>query len=127
LQATVQRITVTELRANTFYAIVLLESEGRLVEIDSRPSDAIALALRTKAPIFVAEKVLDSAGHKDPRQKKEESDKWIDDLFDKLNRRTSSRKCSSSPAPIPGPKALSAGETSLMPNSNSPFLTWTAP
>ncbi len=84
LQASVRKIMVTELRSNTFYAIVLLESEGRLIEIDSRPSDAIALALRTQAPIFVAEKVLESAGHKDPKQKKEESDKWIDDLFDKL-------------------------------------------
>jgi bifunctional DNase/RNase len=84
LQASVRKIMVTELKSNTFYATVLLESEGRLIEIDSRPSDAIALALRTQAPIFVAEKVLESAGHKDPKQKKEESDKWIDDLFDKL-------------------------------------------
>jgi hypothetical protein len=84
LQAAVRKIMVTELKANTFYAVVILESEGRQVEIDSRPSDAIALALRTQAPIYVAEKVLDAAGHKDPKQKKEESDKWIDDLFDKL-------------------------------------------
>jgi bifunctional DNase/RNase len=84
LQASVRKIMVTELKSNTFYAIVLLESEGRLIEVDSRPSDAIAVALRTQAPIFVAEKVLESAGHKDPKQNKEESDKWIDDLFDKL-------------------------------------------
>jgi bifunctional DNase/RNase len=58
MTATVRKIIVTELRANTFYALILLETEGRLVEIDSRPSDAIALALRTQAPIFVDEKVL---------------------------------------------------------------------
>jgi uncharacterized protein len=84
MNANVRRITVNDLRSNTFYAIISLEIEGRLVEIDSRPSDAIALALRVKAPIFVAEKVLESAGHAEPKNKKEASDKWIDELFDKL-------------------------------------------
>jgi bifunctional DNase/RNase len=83
MNGNVRQITVNDLRSNTFYAIISLEVEGRLVEIDSRPSDAIALALRVKAPIFVAEKVLDSAGHAE-KAKKEVSDKWIDDLFDKL-------------------------------------------
>lgn len=80
----VRKITVNDLRSNTFYAIISLEVDGRVVEIDSRPSDAIALALRVKAPIFVAEKVLESAGHMEPKTQKETSDKWIDDLFDKL-------------------------------------------
>ncbi|MBM4330323.1 MAG: bifunctional nuclease family protein [Deltaproteobacteria bacterium] len=80
----VRKITVNDLRSNTFYAIISLEVDGRVVEIDSRPSDAIALALRAKAPIFVAEKVLESAGHMEPKTKQETSDKWIDDLFDKL-------------------------------------------
>jgi bifunctional DNase/RNase len=84
MNANVRQITVNDLRSNTFYAIISLEIEGRLVEIDSRPSDAIALALRVKAPIYVAEKVLESAGHAEPKNKKETSDKWIDDLFDKL-------------------------------------------
>jgi bifunctional DNase/RNase len=84
MNANVRQITVNDLRSNTFYAIIYLEIDGRVVEIDSRPSDAIALALRVKAPIFVAEKVLESAGHTDPKTKKETSDKWIDDLFDKL-------------------------------------------
>ncbi len=84
MNATVRHITVNDLRSNTFYATISLQVEGRPVEIDSRPSDAIALALRVKAPIFVAEKVLDSAGHAEPKAKKEPSDKWIDDLFDKL-------------------------------------------
>ena len=84
MNANVRKITVSDLRSNTFYAIITLEVEGRAVEIDSRPSDAIALALRVKAPIFVAEKVLDSAGQADSKKKTEVSDKWIDDLFDKL-------------------------------------------
>ncbi len=84
MKAKVRQITVNDLRSNTFYAVILLEVDGRKVEIDSRPSDAIALALRVEAPIFVAEKVLDSAGHVDDKTKKPPSDKWIDDLFDKL-------------------------------------------
>lgn len=86
MKGTVRKITVNDLRSNTFYAIISMEVEGRPIEIDSRPSDAIALALRVKAPIFVAEKVLDSAGHAEPKTgaKKESSDKWIDEMFDKL-------------------------------------------
>lgn len=84
LDANVRQIEVNDLRSNTYYAVISLEVGGRRVEIDSRPSDAIALALRLKAPIFVAEKVLDSAGHLDQKTKKEASDKWIDELFDKL-------------------------------------------
>jgi hypothetical protein len=84
LDANVRQIEVNDLRSNTYYAVISLEVGGRRVEIDSRPSDAIALALRLKAPIFVAEKVLDSAGHLDQKTKKGASDKWIDELFDKL-------------------------------------------
>ncbi len=83
MSAKVRQITVNDLRSNTFYAVILIEVNGRKVEVDSRPSDAIALALRVEAPIFVAEKVLDSAGHVEDKGKKP-SDKWIDDLFDKL-------------------------------------------
>lgn len=84
LNGVVRKITVNDLRANTFYAIITVEVGGRIVEIDSRPSDAIALALRVKAPIFVEEKVLESAGHVEQKTKKDVSDKWIDELFDKL-------------------------------------------
>src|SRR5512136_351607 len=70
MNGNVRQITVNDLRSNTFYAVISLEVEGRMVEIDSRPSDAIALALRVKAPIFVAEKVLESAGHAEPKSKK---------------------------------------------------------
>lgn len=55
-------VIVNDLADDIFYARVVLDAAGRHVEIDSRPSDAIALAVRTKAPIYVAESVLDSAG-----------------------------------------------------------------
>src|SRR5688572_30527083 len=52
------KVSVTELRENTFYASITLQVNGREVEIDSRPSDALALAVRTSAPIFAAEEVI---------------------------------------------------------------------
>jgi hypothetical protein len=61
MQATVRRIVVNDLKESTFYAQIVLLVGGEEVLIDSRPSDAIALALRVKAPIFVAEKVIDEA------------------------------------------------------------------
>lgn len=56
------QVSVTELRDNTFYATVTLRVGDRELEIDSRPSDAIALAVRTEAPIFVAEDVINESG-----------------------------------------------------------------
>jgi bifunctional DNase/RNase len=61
VKAKVSRIVVNDLRDNTFYAVIFLAINGTEVAIDSRPSDAIALALRVKAPIFVAEKVIREA------------------------------------------------------------------
>jgi bifunctional DNase/RNase len=61
LNARVSRIAVTELRENTFYAVITLQVNGSELEIDSRPSDALALAVRTSAPIFVADKVIDDS------------------------------------------------------------------
>jgi len=58
----VRRILVTGLRDDVFYATIVIEAAGRQVEIDSRPSDAIALAVRTKVPIFVDESVMEKAG-----------------------------------------------------------------
>ena len=60
--ASVKRILVTELVDNTFYARILIDVDGRTVEVDARPSDAIALALRMHATIFVNERVLEEAG-----------------------------------------------------------------
>ena len=58
LGAQVTRITVTELRENTFYAQITVQQDGREIEVDSRPSDAIALAIRADAPIFAADSVI---------------------------------------------------------------------
>jgi uncharacterized protein len=61
LDATCERVSVTELRDNTFYASITLSVNGAEVEIDSRPSDALALAVRTDAPIFAAEEVIEES------------------------------------------------------------------
>jgi uncharacterized protein len=58
----VRRILVTGLKDDVFYATIIIEAAGRQVEVDSRPSDAIALAVRTKVPIFVDDSVMDKAG-----------------------------------------------------------------
>jgi bifunctional DNase/RNase len=57
----VDSIEITELKENTYYAMVRLRLAGRELNIDSRPSDAIALALRTKSPIYVAKAVLEAS------------------------------------------------------------------
>ena len=62
LSSTVTEIIIDELRDNTFYAKIVLEVASMENPIDSRPSDAIALAVRTEAPIFVSEEVMQSAG-----------------------------------------------------------------
>ncbi len=55
------KVMVTAIKENTFYATVVLKRNGRLISIDARPSDSIALALRSRAPIFVAEDVMNTA------------------------------------------------------------------
>ena len=60
--AKVERVDVTELRGGTFYAMIrLVRSDGTIAEVDARPSDAIAVATALKAPLFVAEDVLNEA------------------------------------------------------------------
>jgi len=61
LDATVDRIEVTDLKENTYFAVIYLQIGGREITVDSRPSDAISLALRTKSPIWVAKKVLEAS------------------------------------------------------------------
>jgi uncharacterized protein len=61
LDAQVVRITVTELRESTFYAQITVQQDGSEIEVDSRPSDAIALAIRAEAPIFVADRVIEES------------------------------------------------------------------
>jgi bifunctional DNase/RNase len=61
LEGRVERVTVTALRDGTYYAVIQLERSGSIVEIDARPSDAIALALRTGAPVFVREPLFEQS------------------------------------------------------------------
>ena len=61
LDAQVTRVVVTELRENTFYATITVQQNGSEIEIDSRPSDAIALAVRAEAPIFAADRVIEES------------------------------------------------------------------
>ena len=61
LDAKIEKIVINDLRSHTFYAKIFLSSNGNIIEIDSRPSDAIALCAATKAPIYVADHVLDKA------------------------------------------------------------------
>jgi uncharacterized protein len=62
LSASVAAVLVTELRENTFYAVIELMADGQHIRLDSRPSDAIALAVRTEAPIFVSADLLAKNG-----------------------------------------------------------------
>ncbi|MCL0091956.1 bifunctional nuclease family protein, partial [Dehalococcoidales bacterium] len=62
LGATINSIIVSELKNDTFYAKIILNIDGEQMEVDSRPSDALALAVRAKAPIYAEERVLDKAG-----------------------------------------------------------------
>jgi bifunctional DNase/RNase len=71
LDARVSHVLVNDLNNDTFYARIVLEANGRTVEIDSRTSDAIALAVRTQVPIYAEESVLERAGillDKEPEQ-----------------------------------------------------------
>jgi len=61
LDARVTRVVVTELRSGTYFAILVLQSSGKRIEIDSRPSDAIAIALRTQAPVYVREALFEAS------------------------------------------------------------------
>jgi bifunctional DNase/RNase len=81
--AKVIRIVINDLKDNTFYAVIVLSTNGNEVFIDSRPSDAIAVALRVDAPIYVAKKVLDESRFIDLSEQEEDEEKWkewIEDL-----------------------------------------------
>ena len=83
LKASVQKVVVCDLQDNTFYALIYLGLNGDTLAIDARPSDAIALALRTRAPIFVEETVIDNAKTVDFSSEKTDTDrlhKWLESL-----------------------------------------------
>jgi len=82
LEGTVERVVVCDLRDNTFYAVIYLTVRGESVAIDARPSDAIALALRTRSPILVEERVIDNARNLDlsDREDSKHLKKWLEEL-----------------------------------------------
>jgi bifunctional DNase/RNase len=83
LHAAVEKIVVCDLRDNTFYALIHLQTPTGPVAIDARPSDAIALALRTRAPILVEERVIDNAKSVDFANEKQDADRlqqWLESL-----------------------------------------------
>jgi bifunctional DNase/RNase len=83
LNAAVQKVVVCDLKENTFYALIYVAVGSETVAIDARPSDAIALALRTRAPIFVEESVIDNAKSIDfgtERADSERLQKWLESL-----------------------------------------------
>jgi uncharacterized protein len=83
LNATVQRVVVSDLKENTFYALIYVATGQDVVAVDARPSDAIALALRTQAPIYVEEHVIDSAKGLDLAQDRGDTERlqrWLESL-----------------------------------------------
>jgi hypothetical protein len=83
LEGEVDRIVISELKDNTFYAVIHMTVRGERLAIDARPSDAIALALRTRAPILVEDTVIDSAKTSDlasDRTDPTRLERWLDSL-----------------------------------------------
>lgn len=91
LGGTVKSVAITELKENTYYAVITLEVGDREVAMDSRPSDAIAMALRSKTPIYVAKEVLEQSSvlqqteeGKDPDFANVSKEKW-GEILDKMS------------------------------------------
>jgi len=85
LNTGVKKVVVNELKDDTFYAIIWLEKDGELISVDSRPSDALALALRLDCPIYVDDSVLQnskSAVTSTDKVQSEELKKWLEGLND---------------------------------------------
>jgi uncharacterized protein len=85
LDTRVHKVVVNELREDTFYAVIWLERDGRIISVDSRPSDALAIALRLDCPIFAEDEVLKSskqASAVSDRVTSEELRKWLEGLND---------------------------------------------
>jgi uncharacterized protein len=85
LDAQVRKVVVNELKDDTFFALIWLERDGDLISVDSRPSDALALALRLDCPIFVEDAVLKSsklASSVSEKVTNEELRRWLENLND---------------------------------------------
>jgi len=81
----VSKVVVSQLKDDTFYAIIWLVQDGNLLSVDSRPSDALALALRTDSPIYVDEEVIKSSKASSSKQDKlndDELKRWLENLGD---------------------------------------------
>jgi hypothetical protein len=93
LKAKVTRVVISDLRENTFYATVFVQRDSDILSIDARPSDSIAVALRSKAPIFVNEKLLqppprdegESAGETPREPTAEEKAEQLRRFLERLN------------------------------------------
>jgi bifunctional DNase/RNase len=85
LNAGMKKVVVSELKDDTFYAVIWLERDGEIISVDSRPSDALALALRLDCPIYVEEAVLKSSKAASSASEKgndEEVRRWLEGLND---------------------------------------------
>ena len=85
LDATLKKVVVNELKDDTFYAVIWVERDGEVISIDSRPSDALALALRLDCPIYVEEQVLKTSKATQTVSDKnvnEELKRWLEGLND---------------------------------------------
>jgi bifunctional DNase/RNase len=83
--ASVNKVVVTELKEDTFYAVIWAERDGQIISLDSRPSDALALALRVDCPIFVDDEVLrvsKVASAASERLTSDDLKKWLEGLSD---------------------------------------------
>ena len=85
LNTNMRKVVVSELKEDTFYAVIWLDRDGELISVDSRPSDALALALRLDCPIYVEETVLKSSKQASTISDKvnnEELRRWLEGLND---------------------------------------------
>jgi len=85
LSTGMKKVVVSELRDDTFYAVIWLERDGEIISVDSRPSDALALALRLDCPIYVEESVLKSSkmvSTVSDKVNQEEMRRWLEGLND---------------------------------------------
>ena len=85
LEAEVKKIVVSDLKDDTFYAVIWLERDGEMISVDSRPSDALAIALRMDCPIFVDDTVLKTSKENTPVTEvsnNEDLRKWLESLSD---------------------------------------------
>ncbi len=81
----IRKVVVSELKDDTFYAVIWLDRDGELISVDSRPSDALALALRLDCPIYVDESVLKTSKRSSAaadKQHEEEQRRWLESLDD---------------------------------------------